>query len=226
VFDLSLHLLDLLQNSAHAGASHVEIEILEDEREDLLRITVKDDGRGMSREEKRLALDPFYSSSPRKRIGLGLPLVFQGARMTGGTIDVDSHPGSGTRVTVDYALSHVDRQPLGDVASTIVSFVAGNPQVSVSFSYKGPKGEFEFDTRRFSIGTDKGSLGQIGFLSDIDQKIREGLDKAGFRPDRGSLSVLQENQHPACRSTFDYARGGFSVEVPRGTRADKRGGPF
>ncbi len=43
--DLSLHLLDLMQNSAHAGAQNVQVGILESIDEDLLEVTVSDDGK-------------------------------------------------------------------------------------------------------------------------------------------------------------------------------------
>lgn len=200
MIDISLHLLDLLQNSAHAGASQVQLLIVEDLEHDRLQITVSDNGKGMNEEEKELALDPFYTSSPQKKVGLGLPLVFQTSQMTGGTMSIESKPGSGTKVEVQYMLSHIDRQPLGDVASTIVSFVAGNPHIRVLFTYKGPNGTFTFDSCEIADESKEGSLGQIGVLCLIEEKLREGLAKAGFRPDRG----------------------GFFREVPRGTRADQR----
>ena len=48
--DLSAHVLDISENSTMAGADEVEITIKEDEREDLLLFSVKDNGRGMSPE--------------------------------------------------------------------------------------------------------------------------------------------------------------------------------
>lgn len=195
MLDLSLHLLDLLENSAHAGATHVEVEITEDEKADLLQISVKDNGEGMDQRQKELARDPFYSSSPGKRIGLGIPLVLQTAEMAGGNVSLESEKGSGTKIIVNYRLGHIDRQPLGDVASSLVSFIAGNPGVELSFRYSGPKGKFYLDTREMRRELSETCFSQIKFLSSIDEKLRQGLEEAGFRPDRG----------------------GFSFEVPRRT---------
>ncbi|HHW18842.1 MAG TPA: ATP-binding protein [Firmicutes bacterium] len=203
MIDISLHLLDLLQNSAHAGASSISVLVVEDQEHDSLEVVVKDNGVGMDEREKELALDPFYSSSPGKRVGLGLPLVLQTAQMAGGKVSIESAPGSGTKVTVQYRLSHIDRQPLGDLASTLVSFMAGNPHVNICFLYKGPHGEFAFDSEKALQGIDTQYLGQVGVICQIEEKLREGLAKAGFKPDRG----------------------GLLFEVPRGAGTHQRGNP-
>ena len=101
IIDLSLHLLDLLQNSAHAGAGEVRVSIIEDEAADILQIRVSDDGKGMSSDEQVRALDPFYTSSNSKKVGLGLPLVAQAAA-AGGSVAIDSEESGGTQVTVTY----------------------------------------------------------------------------------------------------------------------------
>jgi anti-sigma regulatory factor (Ser/Thr protein kinase) len=183
--DISLHLLDLLQNCAHAGATRVDVSVRESAREDLLEVTVKDNGRGMDDGLVEKALDPFYSSSP-KRVGLGLPLVAQAASMAGGSVRVDSVPGRGTEVKVTFRLSHIDRQPLGDLVATAVSFLAGNYGVELALAYEGRAGHvFAFDTGREIESTERAALGQIGFLSLVEEKLRDGLAKAGFSPDGG-----------------------------------------
>jgi len=45
--ELSLYILDLVQNSIEAGASLVKIKIAEDLKEDLFTITIEDNGRGI-----------------------------------------------------------------------------------------------------------------------------------------------------------------------------------
>ncbi|MDH7569655.1 MAG: ATP-binding protein, partial [Armatimonadota bacterium] len=73
--ELSEHLLDLVYNSVEAGARRVEMEVVEDTRADRLTLRVADDGRGMTAEEQRRALDPFYTTRATRRVGLGLPLL-------------------------------------------------------------------------------------------------------------------------------------------------------
>jgi anti-sigma regulatory factor (Ser/Thr protein kinase) len=189
MLDISLHLLDLLQNCAHAGATKVDVIVLEDAEADLLEITVRDNGRGMEEGTVKKALDPFYSSSD-KRVGLGLPFVAQAAAMAGGTVRVDSKPGVGTSVIATFKLSHVDRQPIGDLAATAVSFLAGNGSVELSVTYQGRAGHrFSFDTSVEFPPSKREDLGQIGFLCAVEEKLRDGLAKAGFSPDGGGISV-------------------------------------
>lgn len=183
IIDLSLHLLDLLQNSANAGARNVQVSVVEDEQSDLLEITVSDDGKGMSSSEQASALDPFCTSSSHKKVGLGLSLAAQAASMAGGSVFIESNQSKGTRVTVRYRLSHPDRQPLGDIAATLVSFMAGNPLIDVVFEYNGPKDVFRLDTKQIRTGGE----GQLAFILKFEEKLRGGLSSAGYRPDRGGL---------------------------------------
>jgi hypothetical protein len=186
MIDLSLHLLDLMQNSAHAGATKVDVLIEENVPESVLKVVVADNGHGMDELETKRVLDPYYSSR-NKKTGLGLPLVAQAAQMAGGELSIESEMGKGTQVTVTFGLSHVDRQPLGDVPSTIVSFVAGNPCVDVSLHYRGPSGEYCFESSKVRNAPNVSS--QIAFLIQVEEEIRDGLAKAGFRPDKGGVRI-------------------------------------
>jgi len=187
VLDISLHLLDIMQNCAHAGATKVGVEIVEDPARDLLKVTVTDNGSGMDESGAKKAMDPFYSSS-NKRVGLGLPLIAQAAAVAGGTLSVNSVPGKGTTVTVVFRLSHIDRQPVGDLAATAVSFLAGNSGVELSVGYRGPSGKaFSMDTGRDYPLSKREALGQIGFLSAVEENLRDGLAQAGFSPDGGGV---------------------------------------
>ncbi|MGI6661520.1 MAG: sensor histidine kinase [Bacillota bacterium] len=183
IIDLSLHLLDLLQNSAHAGARNITVSVIEDQEADLLQIAVSDDGKGMNSSEQARVLDPFYTSSNSKKVGLGLPLVAQAAAMAGGSVSIDSNESGGTQVSVSYKLSHPDRQPLGDISATLVSFVAGNPLIDVVLEYKGPEGVFHLDTRQIRTEGE----GQLAFIFKFEEKLRGGLSLTGYRPDRGGL---------------------------------------
>ena len=75
--DISLHVLDIMENALRAGAKTIRVWIAHDEGKDEMRVTIADDGRGMSKKEVRDALDPFYTTKDGKRIGLGLSLLVQ-----------------------------------------------------------------------------------------------------------------------------------------------------
>ena len=74
--ELSLHVLDLVENSLRAGAGVVAVGVEEQPDRDLLAISVEDDGPGLAVLPEQ-ALDPFYTTKEGKRTGLGLSLFRQ-----------------------------------------------------------------------------------------------------------------------------------------------------
>lgn len=123
-----MHVMDIAQNAVAAGAANTRIILRMDTAADRLELTVEDDGRGMTDEQARAALDPFYTSRTTRKVGLGLPLLRLTAQLTGGDVAIESSPGKGTRVTAWFGLSHIDRPPLGDMAGTISALMQENPE--------------------------------------------------------------------------------------------------
>lgn len=64
-------------------------------------VTVADDGRGMSEEERRRALEPFFTTR-REGSGLGLAIVHKIARDHKGSVEIASEPGKGTAVSLRF----------------------------------------------------------------------------------------------------------------------------
>jgi signal transduction histidine kinase len=72
-----------------------------------IRITVRDTGIGMTKEEARRALELFHQvdgslSRKYQGTGLGLPLAVRYAKLHGGTLKIKSVPGKGTSVMVTF----------------------------------------------------------------------------------------------------------------------------
>ncbi|MHC4520617.1 MAG: ATP-binding protein [Planctomycetota bacterium] len=145
--DLSLHILDIAENSIAAEAKRIEVRIEEDQVKDLLTIEIKDDGRGMDEETLRRVLDPFFTTRTTRRVGLGLPLLAQASRESDGTIEIDSNPGQGTAVKATFRYRHLDRKPLGNIHETIQTLVAGHPEIDFLFEHTRDGSRYSFDTR-------------------------------------------------------------------------------
>jgi hypothetical protein len=143
--DISLHLLDIAQNSLEAGAGCLLISIEVNTSEDTLVVTIKDDGAGMDEETLRELTDPFFTTKAKK-VGLGIPLIAQAARETGGSVSVESVAGKGTCLKAIFRFSHIDRKPVGDIASTLIALIAGAPDTDILFKYKIDDNEYLFDT--------------------------------------------------------------------------------
>jgi len=145
--DLSLHILDIVENSIVARAKRIEIKITEDPKENLLTIEISDDGQGMDAETVKKVMDPFFTTKTTRRVGLGLPLLGQAARESGGGIEIESKVGRGTRVKAAFGYSHIDRKPLGDIEATLRTLIVGNPEVEFIYRYKKSNSEYCLDTK-------------------------------------------------------------------------------
>jgi len=129
--DLSLHVLDVIENSIRAGASSVDASIIEDLEHDLLTLRVEDNGPGL-RVPPEKAIDPFYTTKKGKRAGIGLSLLQAAAERSEGQLVLRKARLGGLAVEATMRLSHVDRPPLGDVPATISSLVCTNPELDLT----------------------------------------------------------------------------------------------
>ena len=145
--DLSLHILDIAENSISASAKRIEIRIDEDKAKDLLTVEIKDDGKGMDEETLQKVLDPFFTTRTTRKVGLGLSLLAQAARQSDGKIELSSGPGEGTTVKAVFRFSHPDCKPVGDIHETIRSLVAGHPGIDFLYEHMKNGSIYRFDTR-------------------------------------------------------------------------------
>ena len=145
--DLSLHILDVVENSLRSKARLVEIRLIEDLERDVLVLQIKDDGEGMDPETLSRATDPFFTSKADKKVGLGLALLAQAAREAGGKLELSSSRGAGTTVRATFRNSHPDRKPMGDMAATLQTLVGGNPDVDFLYEHRKGTEITRFDTR-------------------------------------------------------------------------------
>lgn len=146
--DLSLHILDIAENSTDARATRVEITIEENVRKNRLLVRIRDNGRGMTKQAQSRVFDPFYTTKKARRVGLGLPMLAQAAKEAGGGLTVRSRPGSGTQITARFVYDHIDRKPIGNMTETIMILVAGHGR-NIDLVYKHRKNGriYIFDTR-------------------------------------------------------------------------------
>jgi len=162
--DLSLHILDIVENATRAGATLVEIDILKDTGKDIFKIVILDNGRGMDRDMLKKVRDPFVTTRTTRRIGLGLPLLEQAAQEAGGALSIKSEPGGGTKVSVVFQANNIDRKPLGDIGSTLIMLIAGNPDVD--FIYNS-----DFDGKKIALDTREIKAELEGTLSISDPAV-------------------------------------------------------
>ncbi len=182
--DLSLHILDIAENSVDAQAKTVRIRLAEDQPKDLLVLEIADDGRGMDQEMIERSLDPFVTTKTTRSVGLGLPLLAEAARAANGKLRIQSRPGQGTRVKATFQLSHIDTKPLGDIAQTLITLIVGHPEVDFLYSHKINRFRFTFDTRELKDKIDGLPLQAPQVVSFIKKNINDGLDRIRRKNER------------------------------------------
>ncbi len=146
--ELSLHILDIVQNSVVAGATLIEVEIVEDSVSDTLTITIKDNGKGMSEEMVENVTDPFTTGRKTRRVGLGIPLLKYAAELTGGSLEISSRLSVGTTIKAVFGHSHIDRQPLGDIAATMHQLIIMNENIDFVYTHRVNSDEIGIKTKQ------------------------------------------------------------------------------
>ncbi|MCF7919749.1 MAG: ATP-binding protein [Candidatus Cloacimonetes bacterium] len=180
--DISLHLLDIIENSVRAKARNIWIIITILEPENLLRIIIKDDGFGMDNETLQAAQDPFYTSKTErlKKVGLGIPLFKENAERCAGSFKIESVVSKGTVLTAEFAYDHIDRMPLGMISDTILTAVLGHEQIDLHLKLQHCKIDGSCLDFKFSTELVKKELGDIPLsypdvITFLDEMLKEGI---------------------------------------------------
>lgn len=150
MLELSLHIIDIIENSVRAGADKIYIQIEENKKKDIFSITIKDNGKGMNKTFLNKAFNPFTTTKKDKKVGLGLSLLKAAAQRCGGDMEIKSSPHKGTKINADFILSHIDRQPLGDIIETVIFLVTGYPQVDFVLSHRKDNKQLQWGTSRIN----------------------------------------------------------------------------
>jgi hypothetical protein len=177
--DLSLHILDIAENSINAGAASVELLIRSSKKDDSLEVVILDDGSGIDLEAKES--DAYFTSKEGKCFGLGIPLLAQsckegggeffiGPRDVGGKEDV-----GGTQVRATFSLSHIDLKPMGDVGATVAMLVCAHPAMDYLVRVRGDDEVFELDTKELRKELEGLPLENPAVMKYIKENINEAI---------------------------------------------------
>ena len=176
--EISLHILDIVQNSVQANATEIEISIEESSQMDLYTVTIIDNGDGMSCETINRVLDPFFTTK-NKKTGLGIPLLKQHAELTGGKLEIESTLNVGTTVRTNFIRSNIDRQPLGEIESTLSGIFRSFPNADFSYTHKVDNKEFFISTKEIKNELDGVSITSHEVISFIKELILENITEIG-----------------------------------------------
>lgn len=132
--DLSLHLLDLIENSANAGAEQVVLSF--DWNETVLSITLTDNGPGLPDTIKNDPTNPFTTTRTTRSVGFGLNFFREAAEQTGGQLEISSAT-DGIFLKGSFYMDHIDAKPLGDITETILAVITAWTKLDIELNVSG-----------------------------------------------------------------------------------------
>ncbi|MCL2233497.1 MAG: ATP-binding protein [Treponema sp.] len=183
-FTLADLITDITQNGAEAGAALIELDVhetMDSSGNGELRFTVKDNGKGMTAEELKLAQDPFVTDGvkhPNRKVGLGLPFLIQTAGQSGGGWKMESEKSpahsAGTTVSAWFDLGNVDTPPAGDIPGmfrTVLLF-NGPAEMVIRRLKRVPQGHIDYEVRKTELVDALGGLEDAQSLVLLDNYLR------------------------------------------------------
>ena len=174
--EISMHILDIVMNSIKADASQVEINIEDSIKNNRLKITITDNGRGMSEDVINRVTNPFYTTRTTRKVGLGIPMLKEACERCNGYLRIKSQIGVGTKVFCYFERDNIDRAPLGNMGQTIMAIINSGNNFELIYIHKTDIGEFIFDTREIKKMLEGIDINDAGVLLWIKEYINENVD--------------------------------------------------
>ena len=173
--ELSLHIMDIVENGLRAGATLVEIFVKEDRKGNWLSVEISDNGHGMPDETLKRVMDPFFSTRSTRRVGLGLPMFRELCRRCDGEFDIRSKDGEGTKINASFRIDHIDLIPLGDMAGSMMSLIMGNPEADFLYTHEVDDRTFHLDTRQVREELEGLEIYNPQVVKSLGKLVRESL---------------------------------------------------
>ncbi|MTI66710.1 MAG: ATP-binding protein [Firmicutes bacterium] len=173
--ELSLHILDLAENSIDAEAKLLKITIKELLKEDKLIIIIEDDGKGMDEDFLSKVTNPFVTTRKTRGVGFGLSLMKASSERCEGTFKIDSKKNVGTKLKASFKHSHIDRAPLGKIEETITTLINNNKDIDIVYRHIVNTNEFVLDTRKVKEMLEDVDINNADILLWIRDYIKENL---------------------------------------------------
>ena len=175
--ELSLHILDICQNSIKADARLIEIIIEEQTKNNFYSITIHDNGRGMNEKTLSEVSDPFFTTRTTRKVGLGVSLFKMAAEMTGGNFTVSSEEGKGTSIVATFQHDHLDRAPLGEIDETLAILILNENNIDIYYKHTYNDKEYIFDTREVKQVLGDVPITDYSIILWIKDNVVEGIQE-------------------------------------------------
>lgn len=175
--DVSLFVLDLVQNSIAAEAKVISIEVIESKQDGCLSLTISDNGKGMDEHLMSKVTDPFFTTRTTRKVGLGIPMAKAAAQGCGGSFEIFSRKGEGTQIKMIFKTDHIDCPPFGRMDQTVATLIIANVNVDFIYKHSTQKGTVDLDTRIIKSELNGVPIDVFEVIEWIRSYIRDGINE-------------------------------------------------
>lgn len=173
--ELSLHILDIIENSVRAKATEIKLEIIEDIEKNIFEIKIEDNGKGMDDDFVQVIKDPFKTTRTTRKVGLGIPLLVAACKRCNGDLQIQSTLGKGTKLRAWMDNNHIDRAPLGDIVNTITNLILSNTSIEFIYTHRYNNTVFTINTREVKDILGGVPINDLSVIAWIKEYITENL---------------------------------------------------
>lgn len=174
--ELSLNILDIVQNSVRAKATEVEVIINEKISNNILEIIIRDNGKGMPKDLVEQIKDPFATTRTTRKVGLGIPLLLESCERCEGKLDIDSSEGVGTTIRAVFQHDHIDLAPMGDIVNTMTMLILSSPEIRYIFTYSINDNAFSMDTKEIEEILEGVPINDLNVIKWLEEYLKENIE--------------------------------------------------
>ncbi len=173
--EISMHILDITMNSIKAEASLIEIIIEDSKINNWLKITIKDNGKGMAEDIINKVSNPFYTTRTTRKVGLGIPMLKESCERCNGYFKINSQLGAGTIIFCQFERNNIDRAPLGNMGETIMTIINSMDNCDLIYTHITDESTFIFSTAEIKTMLEGMDINDNSVLLWIKEYINENV---------------------------------------------------
>lgn len=173
--EISMHILDIVMNSVKAKATLIEIFIEDSIKNNCLKIIIRDNGMGMSREMSQMVTDPFFTTRTTRKVGLGIPMLKESCERCNGYLNIDSRLGEGTTIECFFERNNIDRAPIGNMGDTIMTIINSLDNCELLYIHTTDGGTFTLSTAEIKKVLEVNDINVSEILLWIKEYVNENI---------------------------------------------------
>lgn len=173
--EISMHILDIVMNSVKAKATLIELFIEDSDKNNRLKISIKDNGVGMGSEMLNHVTDPFFTTRTTRKVGLGIPMLKEACERCNGYLKINSKQGKGTIIECCFERNNIDRAPIGNMGDTIMTIINSLNGCELIYKHITDVGTFVLNTSEIKKVLEAGDINDTEILLWIREYVNENV---------------------------------------------------